>query len=137
MPQLDQFTYLTQFVWLTLSFLTYSILVYNYSLPRISRILKLRARYAEAESTLSEDEVTSRSPILAIKKSATYLNTSVNSASTWCHDTVNELNGSVNKVYVRSLAEMLVSRSIKAKTLVTPSVSNSLFLAHIRSCLAS
>jgi len=139
MPQLDQFTYLTQFVWLTLTFLAYYLLVYNYSLPKISRILKLRARYAETESTVGGKEIDSRSPILvdSIKQSATYLNTSVTGASEWCHAQVKELNGPVNEVYVRSLAEMIVSRTIKTKTLATSTVSNSLFLTHIRSCMVS
>ena len=149
MPQLDQFTYLTQFVWLTLSFLVYYVLVYNYSLPKISRILKLRARYAGSESTGSEKEIDSRSPILvdSIKQSAAYLNTSVTSASEWCHAHVNLLNGPVNQVYVRSLAEMIVSRTIKfsvvkrlaasPKTQAISTVSNSLFFTHIRSCMVS
>ena len=44
MPQLDQFTYLTQFVWLCLSFMTLYILLYKDGLPKIARILKLRSK---------------------------------------------------------------------------------------------
>jgi len=41
MPQLDQFTYLTQFVWLCVFYTTLYVLLYNDALPKISRILKL------------------------------------------------------------------------------------------------
>jgi hypothetical protein len=42
MPQLYQFMYLTQFVWLCVFYTTLYVLLYNDKLPKISRILKLR-----------------------------------------------------------------------------------------------
>lgn len=50
MPQLDQFTYLTQFVWLCLSFMTLYILLYKDGLPKIARILKLRSKLVSQQN---------------------------------------------------------------------------------------
>lgn len=47
MPQLDQFTYLTQFVWLCVCFLSFNVLLYHEGLPTISRMLKVRQRMAD------------------------------------------------------------------------------------------
>jgi hypothetical protein len=41
MPQLDQFMYLTQFVWLCVFYMAFYVLLYNDGLPKISHILKL------------------------------------------------------------------------------------------------
>nr|QQO99819.1 ATP synthase subunit 8 [Selaginella nipponica] len=43
MPQLDQFTYLTQFVWLCVFYCTLDVLLYHEGLPLMSRRLKLRS----------------------------------------------------------------------------------------------
>lgn len=152
MPQLDQFTYLSQFVWLALSFMTYYVFVYNYGLPKISRIFKLRARFIKP-SLQGSSELSSKSsdfkiassltafPILAesFQKGATYLSMSVTGASVWCDACIRELNESqlepVNKTYVRSLVEMTVAQNVKAKTLEgSTKLLNSVLLLGIRSC---
>lgn len=143
MPQLDQFTYLSQFVWLALSFLTYYVLVYNYGLPKISRILKLRARFLKPSSSSTDSETApslNSLPILAesFQKGALYLTTSVTGASSWCDACIRELNESqlesVNKTYVRHLVAMKVAESVKAKTFEGSTKElNSVFVLGIRS----
>jgi hypothetical protein len=56
MPQLDQFTYLTQFVWLCFFYMTFYVLLFNDGLPKISRILKLRAYLCTDRTTDTEKE---------------------------------------------------------------------------------
>ena len=62
MPQLDQFTYLTQFLWLCVFFMSFYVLLYNDGLPKISRILKLRSKLVsqQSESTNHSDQNTLR-----------------------------------------------------------------------------
>ena len=140
MPQLDQFTYLTQFLWLCVFFMSFYVLLYNDGLPKISRILKLRAKLVsqQSESTNHSDQNTLRleNQDTVIRESlnscASYLNTSVSGASKWCSDMVSSLNTSlhgeaINKSYVRSLGEISVSQMIKRSVLdsieVTPLMS--------------
>ncbi len=139
MPQLDQFTYLTQFLWLCVFFMSFYVLLYNDGLPKISRILKLRAKLVsqQSESTNHSDQNTLRleNQDTVIKESlnscASYLNTSVSGASKWCNEMVASLNTNqleaINKSYVRSLGEISVSQMIKRSVLdsieVTPLMS--------------
>ena len=128
MPQLDQFTYLSQFVWLTISFMSYYVLLYNYGLPKISRILKLRARLVSQQNKgsdhnnqqLDQDEVITES----FKKSVAYLNSSVSTASQWCNDMVITFNANqlepFNKAYVQSLADLSVSLKVKTGLSLRP-----------------
>ena len=134
MPQLDQFTYLTQFVWLCLCFMGYYVLLYNNALPKIGRILKLRSRLVSQQNKVDapngqlvqQDDVVTHS----LNSSAAYLNSSVSGASQWCNEMVTSLNANqlepVNKVYVRSLAEMCISQIVKFSVLDTLSALSSL-----------
>ena len=131
MPQLDQFTYLTQIVWLCLSFMGYYVIVYNYGLPKISRLLKLRARLLTQqnnESTEISDETfrladstESANELSVLTDCGHYLNSSVIGASEWCSAMVDGLNANelqpTNKAYMRSLTEMNVSHHSKSKAL--------------------
>jgi hypothetical protein len=70
MPQLDQFTYLTQFVWLCVSFMSFYILLYKDGLPKIARILKLRSKLVSQQNPnqsgiLSQSEQPSSSELVA------------------------------------------------------------------------
>jgi Plant ATP synthase F0 len=134
MPQLDQFTYLTQFVWLSISFMSYYVLLYNYGLPKISRILKLRARLVSQQNKatdisnqqLDQDEVIAES----FKSSVAYLNSSVSAASQWCNEMVTKFNANqlepLNKAYVRSLAEVSVSQKVKTGSGLRPGTLDTL-----------
>jgi hypothetical protein len=114
MPQLDQFTYFTQFIWLFVCFMSFYILLYNNGLPKVSRILKLRnllvnktqplsIEHSQKNNTLqgifSSDtarQLPKASADLVIKDSlnscVSFLNHSVKSASEWCTQMVSHLN---------------------------------------------
>nr|YP_008816012.1 ATP synthase F0 subunit 8 [Closterium baillyanum]AGZ90234.1 ATP synthase F0 subunit 8 [Closterium baillyanum] len=127
MPQLDQFTYLTQFVWLCVFYMTFYVLLYNDGLPKISRILKLRAHLVSqqsgAKAFLSNQDVDSALfPVqAALKSSLSYLYSSVSGASKWCSGAQHSLNANqlfaMNKSYLRSLGSEAVSQVIKYSAL--------------------
>jgi hypothetical protein len=137
MPQLDQFTYLSQFVWLCVFFVSYYILVYNDALPKISRILKLRARLVSQQDSSQLDhnnnqEAQGDAVITQSLDSCTaYLSSSVSNASQWCNEMVASLNANqlepVNHSYVRSLAEITLSEVIKGSVLDTISPPTPVF----------
>lgn len=141
MPQLDQFTYLTQFVWLCVFYMTFYVLLFNDGLPKISRILKLRAHLCadrpqgtdpEHETGLgpSRDKVTegvagsaSGQDVVfrTLNSSISYLNSSVTGAFSWCTRSVGSLNANqlkpMNKSYLRSIGEISLSQLIKYSAL--------------------
>ena len=138
MPQLDQFTYLTQIIWLTGSFLGYYVVLYKYGLPKLSRIFKVRARLqsrscvspkmpAGVQSVSGGVAVSDNYDIVeSIKVCANYLTAQISSAQIWSHDRVNQLNGEsgsgltlkgATKTYIHSLAEMRLSQNLQSKTL--------------------
>lgn len=125
MPQLDQFTYLTQFVWLCVCFMSFYVLLYNDALPKVSRILKLRSLLNAPQNT---DAVASNQPVhhdevitQALKNSVAYLVESASTAGQWCNEMVTSVNATqgqaMNKAYVRSLAEMSVSHTVHSHAL--------------------
>jgi hypothetical protein len=140
MPQLDQFTYLTQIVWLTASFLGYYVVLYKYGLPKLSRLLKLRARLVSRSlsdklaNASSDSRVSTESnmdlprfnniSVELHRLCASYLTSSITGAHKWCNDMVNQLNGEcvsqtglrlkcATKTYIQSLAEMSLSRNVE------------------------
>jgi len=125
MPQLDQFTYLTQFVWLCVFYMTFYVLLYNDGLPKISRILKLRAHLVSQQSgdTFVPKKDVEGSVVLqtALKSSLSYLYSSVSVASKWCSSTLLSLNANqlkaMNKSYLGSLGALAVSQVIKYSAL--------------------
>jgi Leucine-rich repeat (LRR) protein len=50
MPQLDQVTYFSQFFWLCIFYFTFYVFIVKTFLPKISRILKLRAKKMNQDS---------------------------------------------------------------------------------------
>lgn len=132
MPQLDQFTYLTQFVWLCVFYMTFYVLLYNDGLPKISRILKLRAhlvsqqskdtsRFAPFSRSGQAAHLFLHSVQVALKSSLSYLYSSVSGASKWCNSMISSLNANqlkpINKSYLRSLGEIGLSQVIKYSAL--------------------
>jgi hypothetical protein len=63
MPQLDQFTYLTQFTWLCIFFMSFYVLLYNDGLPRIATILKIRSASSQNLPKVPSDNSFSLSKI--------------------------------------------------------------------------
>ena len=138
MPQLDQFTYLTQFFWLCVFYMTFYVLLFNDGLPKISRILKLRAHLvsqqkpsieqgpARAEGSvriaLAPEGTESKDIVLrTLNSSISYLYSSVTGASSWCTKLVDSLNTnqlkSMNKSYLRSIGEISLSQLVKYSAL--------------------
>ena len=134
MPQLDQFTYLTQIIWLTGSFLGYYVVLYKYGLPKLSRIFKLRARLhinERSSSLLANQGVASRDLgdnydiVESIQCCTRYLSGQLTQKQLWCDAMVNQLNaervsgltslGSSNKTYIQSLAEMSLSQNLQSR----------------------
>lgn len=149
MPQLDQFTYLSQFVWLCVCFMSFYVLLYNNALPKVSRILKLRsllhAPHTDAvanQQPVHHDEVITQ----ALKNSVAYLVDSASAAGLWCNEMVTSVNATqgeaMNKAYVRSLAEMSVSHTVHSHALdrlsalspVVSATSKHLFGVYVLRC---
>jgi F-type H+-transporting ATPase subunit b len=142
MPQLDQFTYLSQFVWLCVFYMSFYVLLMNDGLPKLSRILKLRAQLVSQHTNSNADTITQMSSPLgqdpvktshrdtsgtadlrALSKSVSYLNSCVSGASQWCNDMITTLNSNklkrMNSTYLSSLGELGVSQVIKQSALET------------------
>nr|QHD46963.1 Atp8 [Anthoceros agrestis] len=139
MPQLDQFTYLTQFVWLCVFYMTFYVLLYNDGLPKISRILKLRKQLVSHQNASAEQSDYSVEQDVVFKEcfntSVSYMYSSVSGASKWCNEVVRSLNANqsqqMNKSYVCSLGEISLSQVIRKNALETmsPSTYHTTFLA--------
>nr|NP_689384.1 ATP synthase F0 subunit 8 [Chaetosphaeridium globosum]AAM96598.1 ATP synthase F0 subunit 8 [Chaetosphaeridium globosum] len=120
MPQLDQFTYLTQYFWLCLSFFSFYVLLCSSGLPKISRILKLRSLLSTNSVTVlgtpPSDSLVSKS----LASGANYLQSSISSASKWCNDCVHNLNETqllvLNRNFLSSIGEIGVSQVMKKNT---------------------
>lgn len=133
MPQLDQFTYLTQFVWLCFFYMTFYVLLFNEGLPKISRIFKLRAYLSAQQPQSSEQKLGIHSHenselsenqdvvLRTLSTSVSYLNSSVNGAFQWCLKSVDNLNANqlkpMNKRYLRSIGEISLSELVKKNAL--------------------
>lgn len=123
MPQLDQFTYFSQFVWLTLSFLVYYVVVVHSSLPKLSRILKSRARFLSQQTSsvasqhgapLGQDKVNDTLVTDCIHSSAHYLHESVAAAQAWCSSSVAQFKHNelvkANRSYLKILSELTLAQ---------------------------
>jgi hypothetical protein len=126
MPQLDQFTYLTQFVWLCVLFSTFYVLLYEGGLLKISRILKLRKQLislgglAQSESGVGQNVVVFFSE--CFNTSVSYLYSSFYGADQWYNLQFKILNWKLLRMtvsYVCSSAEMSFSQVLKKHTLET------------------
>lgn len=134
MPQLDQFTYLTQFVWLCVFYMAFYVLLFNDGLPKISRILKLRAYLLSQQNTGTSQEEEKKNSLensstiekqdivfQTLNQSISYLNSSVTGAFNWCSKSVDTLNANqlkpMNKSYLRSIGEITLSQNIKNSAL--------------------
>jgi hypothetical protein len=124
MLQLDQFTYLTQFVWLCVFYTTLYVLLYNDGLPKISRILKLREQLISHQNVGTElSNYSVEQDVLfqeCFDTSISYLYLSVSGTSKWCNETVKSLNANqlkkMNKSYVCLLGEISLTNNNKKGT---------------------
>ena len=107
MPQLDQFTYLTQFVWLCVFYMTFYVLLYNDGLPKISRILKLRKQLISHQNVGTElgDYSVEQDAVFkeCFDTSISYLYSGLSGASKWCNEMVKSLNANQLKQMNKSI----------------------------------
>nr|YP_009710028.1 ATP synthase F0 subunit 8 [Coleochaete scutata]QFU80133.1 ATP synthase F0 subunit 8 [Coleochaete scutata]QIQ23016.1 ATP synthase F0 subunit 8 [Coleochaete scutata] len=122
MHQLDQFTYLTQFFWLLIFYISFYVLLCYNGLPKISRILKLRKQLLSkavleggptTDKNLQDDIVMKES----LSTSVSYLSSSTGNASEWCQKVLKKFNEKellfMNKSFVSSVASMSVSHVLQ------------------------
>jgi hypothetical protein len=149
MPQLDKFTYLTQFFWLCLLFFLLYIYICNSGdgVLGISRILKLRNQLLShrGKKILSKDPQ-SLEDILrkGLSTGVSYMYSSLFEVSQWCQQTVDNFGKRrVRRSFISSFGEISGSRGMErkilyliAKTSVQSSSSritcrNSIMLIHV------
>jgi hypothetical protein len=133
MPQLDQFTYFTQFAWLFVCFMSFYVLLYNNGLPKVSRILKLRqllkSQPSESLGTTPNGSTENNHKMIGsadtvIKDSlhncVSFLNNSVSNASEWCAQMVKNKklqSEPLNHFYIKSMGEISLAQMIKHSSL--------------------
>ena len=122
MPQLDQYSFLSQLFWLLVVFGFFYIVTLTYVLPTISQILKTRKNQIKdfnskthtlkIESSLFNVEY-SRMLVTFFMCSHDILDKCYKSSSSWSESQIQLLNedlfGKANKSYVKSLATLVYS----------------------------
>ena len=129
MPQLDQFTYFTQFFWLCLFFFTFYILICNdrYGVLGISRILKLRNKLlSHRGNNIQRKDPKSLEDILrkGFHTGVSYMYSSLFEVSQWCNILLS------NPLLIRALlvAALLLVLFILAKIGGGVSILNNFFV---------
>ena len=151
MPQLDKFTYFTQFFWLCLFFFTFYIFICNDGdgVLGISRILKLRNQLVSHRGNnylRPRNDPNSLEDILrkGFSTGVSYMYSSLFEVSQWCQQTVDNFGKRrVRRSFISSFGEISGSRGMErkilyliAKTSVQSSSSritcrNSIMLIHV------
>jgi len=138
MPQLDQLTFLSQYFWLCIFFISFYILLLKYFLPQMSCILKLRER----KTNMSQDGLSviqqenldvsikyDQLLINALKKSRNFFADSLSTTSNWLSKIVTNTNKTklkkMNKNYLLSLGLMNLSKNTTLSNFNTVTLSNS------------
>jgi len=119
MPQLDIMTFMPQFVWLTLIFLTFYQIILQIFLPKISTNLKLRQfQVKQSDShilSLKNEEsnlLTSYDALVkeGITESRRIFTNAIDLSGQWIHTTLTNTNTkdlkNTNIEYIQALAEM-------------------------------
>ena len=100
MPQLDKVSFLSQFFWLSLSYLCFYFIVYKYFLPKMSRVLKYRIYKSDSKSIRLDtesirDTKTEITPFnLVVRSCITFLYQRKRQAEQWILETVKTANHS-------------------------------------------
>lgn len=133
MPQLDKFTYFTQFFWLCLIFFTFYIAICNDGVLGISRILKLRNRLLSHRGNKirrSKDPYECLESEAILKKGfrtgLSYMYSSLFEVSQWCKQVEKSdfLGGKRLCTLISSFGEISGSRGIERKILYLISKSS-------------
>nr|QOD41066.1 ATPase subunit 8 [Larix sibirica] len=119
MPQLDKFTYFTQFFWLCLIFFTFYISLCRDGVPRISRILKLRNQLVPHQQRgkprldpNSLEEILGR----GFSTGVSYMYSSLFEVSQWC-DAADLLGKNKKITYISCFGEISGSRRMERNIL--------------------
>nr|UIF91907.1 ATP synthase F1 subunit 8 [Crocus sativus] len=99
MPQLDKFTYFTQFFWLCLLFFTFYIALWNYGdgVIGISRILKLRKQLLSHQAPEGRRNDASLEDISrkGFRTSLSYMYSTLLEVSQWCQTVASLVKGRI------------------------------------------
>ena len=125
MPQLDKVTFLSQFFWLSISFLAFYIILLKQFLPKMSRILKFRRKRLSfsGEGVVQlggEKEKVEKSYSTLVGNGLSLprnvLSVNFKKIESWLKSTLSQTNqtklGQVNKRYIASLGERAVAQNL-------------------------
>jgi hypothetical protein len=130
MPQLDQYSFFTQYFWLFFSFLGFYFLILKEFLPKIAQILKVRASMMggsdnELENIVKETaQISTKAEtfeLQSLKESKDLLTKSFQESSTWSSVSVEAVNketfGSIHGVYIESVGQLSLSQNVSLRQL--------------------
>jgi biopolymer transport protein ExbB/TolQ len=115
MPQLDIATYCTQYFWLVVVFATFYIVLFAHSIPKVSRVLKLRSalenRATQGSSLVSHEDSSSEHSLLtpATLAMETILNAQAHTQAS--------LPKKLEKAYFRAACSRVVQEASNARSL--------------------
>ncbi len=115
MPQLDKVTFLSQFFWLCLSFITFYFLILKNFLPKMSRILKFRRKKIQEGLTFLTSEnnavLKQYDSLIAqsLNRSKNFFNVNIDHTLVWVQSLIYDLNwrsfAHENSDYLQSLGQ--------------------------------
>lgn len=115
MPQLDKVTFLSQFFWLCLSFITFYFLILKNFLPKMSRILKFRRKKIQEGLTFLTSEnnavLKQYDSLIAqsLNRSKNFFNMNIDHTLVWVQSLIYDLNwksfAHENSDYLQSLGQ--------------------------------
>jgi hypothetical protein len=128
MPQLDIMTFMPQFVWLTLIFLTFYNLILQVFLPKISTNLKIRKHKVKQNDSQILSLKDEESNILSsydslvkegITESRRVFTTAIDLSGQWMQSSLTNTNAkdlkNTNIEYIQTLAEMKAKKYLVCK----------------------
>ncbi len=125
MPQLDKVTFFSQFLWLTIFYLGFYLVILKHFLPKLSRILKVRQKkvsHSQEGSTalLQEKEKVGGSLNMLIEQgigtSKKLFQENLEKTQSWLDNVVKDTNRATlrnaNQSYIASLGEKSISQNL-------------------------
>jgi hypothetical protein len=132
MPQLDQYSFFTQYFWLFVCFLGFYFLILKIFLPQIAQILKVRASMMEGSGNELEKIVlwqytekicASGYEVNGLKSSKDLFTKSFEDTSSWSSMRVAVANessfnfGPIHKAYIETIGQFSLSQNLSLKQL--------------------
>ena len=125
MPQLDKVTFFSQFLWLTIFYLGFYLVILKHFLPKLSRILKVRQKkvsHSQEGSTalLQEKEKVGGSLNMLIEQgvgtSKRLFQENLEKTQSWLDNVIKDTNRTTlrnaNQSYIASLGEKSISQNL-------------------------